>query len=125
MESDILHYRLLKTMLIDMLKAESGDKIIFNSYNDDRSLPNILNITFNPQKIKADADSILIKFDMNNIAVSSGSACTSGSVQPSHVLKALGYEDESARSSLRISFGRFNKESDVLGFVKLVNNILS
>ena len=125
MDSDIKHYNLLKKKLMDMLKSEAGDKIIFNSYSDNRSLPNILNITFNPQKVKADADSILIKLDMKNIAVSSGSACTSGSVQPSHVLKALGYDDESARSSLRISFGRFNKELDVIEFVKVLKSIVS
>ena len=125
MDSDIKHYNLLKKKLMDMLKSEAGDKIIFNSYSDNRSLPNILNITFNPQKVKADADSILIKLDMKNIAVSSGSACTSGSVQPSHVLKALGYDDESARSSLRISFGRFNKEMDVIEFVKVLKSIVS
>jgi len=125
MDSDIKHYNLLKKKLMDMLKSEAGDKIIFNSYSDNRSLPNILNITFNPQKVKADADSILIKLDMKNIAVSSGSACTSGSVQPSHVLKALGYDDESARSSLRISLGRFNKEMDVIEFVKVLKSIIS
>ena len=55
----------------------------------------------------------MIKLDLKGIAVSSGSACTSGSVQPSHVLKAIGYDDASAKSSLRISFGRFNTEGDV------------
>lgn len=123
MESDIAHYSTLKTSLVDKLNLEFGDKVIINSYNDERSLPNIINITFNSNKVNIDADHVLIKMDMNNIAVSSGSACSSGSVQPSHVLKAIGYDDKSARSSLRISFGRFNKKSDVDEFVKVLKEI--
>ncbi len=69
-----------------------------------------MNISF---KNKIDSDTVIIKLDMKGIAVSSGSACTSGSVQPSHVLKAIGYDDDTAKSSLRISFGRENKMEDV------------
>jgi cysteine desulfurase len=123
LESDIAHYNSLKTLLVDNLNFKFGDKVIINSYNDERSLPNILNITFNSNKVNIDADRVLIKMDMNNIAVSSGSACSSGSVQPSHVLKAIGYDDKSARSSLRISFGRFNTKSDVDEFVKVLKEI--
>ena len=63
-----------------------------------------------------------MKLGMFGIAVSSGSACTSGSIQPSHVLKAIGYDDNSAKSSLRISFGRFNKEEDVVYLIDGLKN---
>jgi cysteine desulfurase len=57
---------------------------------------------------------------LKNIAVSSGSACTSASLEPSYVLRALGRPDELAHSSIRFSFGRFTKEEDVDFTVDLV-----
>lgn len=123
MASDIEKYKLLKRKLIYMLKENFGDEVIVNSLEDDRALHNIVNVTFKSKN--ADADTMLIKLDIKGIAVSSGSACTSGAVQPSHVLKAIGYDDESARSSLRISFGRFNNEGDVDGLVEAFKTILS
>ena len=55
----------------------------------------------------------LIRFDMAGIAVSAGSACSSGSLKPSHVLAALGYSEEASREVVRISFGRDTSEADV------------
>ena len=57
---------------------------------------------------------------LKDIAVSSGSACTSASLEPSYVLRALGRKDELAHSSIRFSFGRFTKEEDVDFTVDLV-----
>jgi cysteine desulfurase len=124
MYDDIKHYSGLKERLINKLKNDFGDKIIINSKESGNSLNNIINISFNPQRTSVDADTLLIKLDMNGIAVSSGSACTSGSVQPSHVLKAIGYDDETARSSLRISFGRENYEEDIDYFVDVLTKII-
>ncbi len=56
---------------------------------------------------------MLINLDMNGVAVSTGSACSSGSVNPSHVLTALGYERKRVENSVRFSFGRFNTEEEV------------
>ena len=130
MNSDIEHYKKLRTKLINELQRNFKDKIILNSFynnslpessaelHEGKSLPNIINISFNSERTNIDPETLLIKLDMNNIAVSSGSACTSGSVQPSHVLKALGYDDKTAKSSLRISFGRFNTDSDIDSLIK-------
>lgn len=60
-----------------------------------------------------EGESILLALDLAGFAASSGSACTTGSVEPSHVLVAMGVPDELARGSLRFSFGRGNTEEDV------------
>jgi cysteine desulfurase len=59
----------------------------------------------------------LIRFDMAGIAVSAGSACSSGSMKPSHVLGAMGWTVEASREVLRVSFGRSTTEADVDRFI--------
>ena len=70
-------------------------------------LPGTLNLSFS----QTDADSILL--EMPDIALSSGSACTSARTEPSHVLKAMGVGDELARASIRFGIGRFNTEEEI------------
>ena len=79
--------------------------------NGDREhrLPNTSNIAFDG----IDSEGVLMLLDQNGICCSSGSACTTGSVHASHVLKAMGFSDERARSSLRFSFSRFNSSDEV------------
>lgn len=71
------------------------------------SVPNILNISFN----YVEGESLIMS--LKDLAVSSGSACTSASLEPSYVLRALGRNDELAHSSIRFSFGRFTTEEEV------------
>lgn len=59
----------------------------------------------------------LIRFDMAGIAVSAGSACSSGSMKPSHVLSAMGWDTEASREVIRVSFGRTTTEADIDRFV--------
>jgi len=61
----------------------------------------------------ADSESLVMNLDMRGIAVSSGSACSSGSVNPSHVLMAMGYDKTAAKSAIRISLGKSNSEQDI------------
>ena len=123
MLSDVLHIGGLKNLFQEKLKNNFGDKIFINTKKEN-SLPNIVNISFNKNKIKIDSDTLIVKLDMMGIAVSSGSACTSGAIQPSHVIKAIGYDDETAKSSLRISFGRFNKIDEVEYFIECVKELV-
>lgn len=123
MISDVVHINGLKRHLIIELKKVFDDKIIINT-KEDNSLPNIVNISFNKDKVKVDSDTVIIKLDLAGIAVSSGSACTSGAVRPSHVLKAIGYDDETAKSSLRISIGRFNKIDEIDYFIGILKGII-
>ncbi|MFT4719037.1 MAG: cysteine desulfurase [Candidatus Azotimanducaceae bacterium] len=73
----------------------------------DKRLPGFLNVSFN----FVEGESLIMS--LSDLAVSSGSACTSASLEPSYVLRALGLNDEMAHSSLRFSVGRFTDEADV------------
>lgn len=116
MDSDISHYKILRDLLVTELKSIS-DYIIINSAVEN-SLPNIFSFSFNKDKIKFDSETLLMKLDIEGIAVSGGSACTSGSLKPSHVMLALGHENDTALSTIRVSFGRFNTTDEVIKFVE-------
>ncbi len=72
-----------------------------------------------------EGEALLLMLDMAGICASSGSACTSGSLDPSHVLLAIGLPHEIAHGSLRISFGDFNTEEDVYYIVEKLKGIVS
>jgi cysteine desulfurase len=81
---------------------------VFNG-NRDRRLSHISNISFR----FIEGQSLLISLDLEGIAVSTGSACSSGSLEPSPVIRALGRNDELARGAIRFSFGKDNRDEDV------------
>ncbi|WP_294740570.1 cysteine desulfurase family protein [uncultured Exiguobacterium sp.] len=95
------HIKQLRSVLLTRLD-ESG---VTYEVNGVEGLPNVLNLYF-PQ---IEIEPFLIMLDMRQMAVSSGSACTAGSVEPSHVLSAMYGEDERTRASVRISFGHGNE----------------
>ncbi|ARU94926.1 IscS subfamily cysteine desulfurase [Tatumella citrea] len=78
--------------------------------------PNIVNISFN----YVEGESLIMA--LKDLAVSSGSACTSASLEPSYVLRALGMNDELAHSSIRFSLGRFTTEEEIDYAINLVRN---
>ena len=84
------------------------DRVRLNGHPTDR-LPNTLNVSF----FAAEGESLILSLDLEGVATSSGSACTSGTEEPSHVLMALGIEPRLAQSSVRFSFGRDNTMEDV------------
>lgn len=72
-------------------------------------VPNTTNISFD----RVEAESLLIALDLEGIAVSTGSACSSGTLEPSHVLKAMGFPPHRTQNSIRFSLGAGNTEADV------------
>jgi cysteine desulfurase len=97
--------------LRDRLENGVLERIPGSHLNGDphQRLPNITNVSFEG----VEGEGLLINLDMQGIAVSTGSACSSGSLEPSPVIRALGRSDELARGAIRFSLGRFNVETDV------------
>jgi cysteine desulfurase len=79
--------------------------------NGDRiaRLPNTSNLSF----VGIESDAALVMFDRHRLCCSAGSACRTGSLETSHVLRAMNVPPERARASMRFSFGRFNTDADV------------
>ena len=75
---------------------------------------NIANTILNIEVQGVDAETLILLMDVNGVAVSAGSACHSHSIEPSHVLKAMGLSDSEARSSVRISASSFQTEKDIV-----------
>jgi cysteine desulfurase len=101
--------------LRDRLLAGFADmeEVVINGDLDHR-IPGNLNISFN----YVEGESLMMA--ISDVAVSSGSACTSASLEPSYVLRALGLSDELAHSSIRFTIGRYTSKEDVDHTVELV-----
>jgi cysteine desulfurase len=84
-------------------------------------IPNTMNVSFKG----VEGESIILNLDLKGIGVASGSACTSGSLEPSHVLSAMGVPGDLAQSSLRFSFGRNNTMEDVDYVVEILPEIIA
>jgi cysteine desulfurase len=97
--------------LRDRLEAGILRKVPLSAVNGDRTrrMPTVTNIRFD----YTEGEGFVIALDLRGVACSTGAACSSGSVEPSHVLTAIGLRPEQARSSLRFSLGRFNTDADV------------
>ena len=85
---------------------------LFNGHPSER-LPHIISISFDSSVRALDGDAIIMGMDLEGVAVTSGSACTSGSLQPSHVLQAMGRNERTARATVRFSLGRATTEDEV------------
>ncbi|MCR4421006.1 MAG: cysteine desulfurase [Exilispira sp.] len=94
---------------------ENIKDIIINGKNSER-VPGTSNITFK----YVEGESILLKLDLNGFSVSTGSACSTGSLEPSHVLMALHKKPEIAHGSIRFSFGRENKIEQVDKLIEIL-----
>ncbi|HOG53387.1 MAG TPA: cysteine desulfurase NifS [Bacillota bacterium] len=104
---EIKHLSTLRDRLIKGL-MERIPEIRLNGHPTKR-LPGNVNISYR----YVEGESLLLHLDINGIAASSGSACTSGSLEPSHVLMAIGLSHEIAHGSVRMSLGKYNTEADI------------
>lgn len=99
--------RLLSEYFISKLTA-AVENIVINAHTKQK-LPNIISVNF----VGVDGESLLTKLDMNGVAVSMGSACTSNSLTVSHVITALGMSNDDARSTIRFSLGKNNSYDEL------------
>lgn len=97
----------MTTRFYELVKERIPDIRLNGSFQE--RVPNTLNISFRA----VEGEAMILSLDLKGIMVSSGSACTSGATEPSHVLKAMGVPPAMGQGSIRFSFGRSNKEDDV------------
>src|SRR5262245_18252420 len=86
----------------------------------DRPVPNTSNIRFD----RVEAESLLIALDLEGIAVSTGSACSSGTLEPSHVLRAMGLPAHRTQNSLRFSLGMFSTDAEVDRVIEMLPRLV-
>ena len=113
LEQDMAHYLKLRDIF---LKGIEGIEEVYINGDLEHRAPNNLNVSFN----FVEGESLIMA--VKELAVSSGSACTSASLEPSYVLRALGRNDELAHSSLRITFGRMTTEEEVQFAAELIKS---
>ena len=111
MDSDNLRVKSLRDKFWEGLK--DIEEVYLNGHIDDR-VAGFLNVSFN----HVEGESLIMA--LKDVAVSSGSACTSASLEPSYVLRALGLKDELAHSSIRFAIGRFTTEEEIDYTINLV-----
>ncbi len=106
----------VRSLQQQLLKGISGIEQVFINGDVERRVPHNINASFN----YVEGESLIM--GVKGIAVSSGSACTSASLEPSYVLRALGRSDELAHSSLRMTIGRFTTQEDIATAVALLQD---
>lgn len=113
MEENRAHFSQLKNVLLKELKTRFGNRYKVNGPGIEGA-PHILNVAFPVDDDRGlDGEMLLLNLDIEGICVSNGSACTSGAMDPSHVLSGIGLSESRANSSIRISFGKNNTVEQV------------
>lgn len=108
-----------KSKMIEIFKELIGeDYFVINGHPTD-VVPSILNVSF----LGVESNTMLMNLDVRGIAVSGGSACSSGALEVSRIIKALNVSDEITRSAIRISFGLGNTEEQIIKAAKEIANI--
>ena len=119
-EADVSHERALQERLLEELPRRVPMLAITGPREASERLPGSVSCAVG----YVEGESVLLALDLAGIAASSGSACTTGSVEPSHVLVAMGMPSELARGSLRFTLGRQNTEADVDRLLEVLPGIV-
>jgi cysteine desulfurase len=108
------------------LRAKLAERWKFVFFNGDGAelLPHIVSISFDGKAVSFDGESMLMNLDLRGIAASSGSACSSGSLKISHVIKAIGRDEATARATLRFSFGRGTTLEEIDALVAALESMI-
>jgi len=108
----------LRDQLIEGLLKIEGSRL--NGPVGEMRLPNNINVSFSG----VDGEALLLNLDLAGILASSGSACTSGAIDESHVLQAIGVEKEFSRGSLRLTLSKYNVEEEIEKTIAIVEEII-
>jgi cysteine desulfurase len=101
--------------------AQIGGVRVNGSSESGARLPNIANISFD----RLEGEAAVIALDLENVAASTGSACASGSIDPSHVLSAMGLRPEVVQGSLRFSLSRFTAEAEIDRALEILEAVIA
>ncbi len=113
--------------LRDALQSALVERFPFLIVNGDpgNRLDTILNVSIDSSRVNIEGEMLVPTLDLEGVAVTSGSACTSGSMQPSHVLLAMGRDLETAKATVRFSLGRGTSREDIVETVERASAVLS
>ena len=116
-----VHCAGLRDHLLRLLQESIPDIELNGPLDAASRLPNNLNVTIRG----VEGETLLLNLDMEGIAASAGSACTTGNSEPSHVLRALGLTDERCRASLRLTVGRDNTAEEMIEVADALTEIVA
>jgi cysteine desulfurase len=125
-EERFAHALSLRRRIFDQLDQTLAGEFVLTTPRDEASAaPHVVNVAFPPQDgTMIDGEMLILNMDMEGIAVSAGSACTSGALEPSHVLAAMGYDRATASAAVRFSTGKDTTEEEVVSAVQTLARVV-
>lgn len=124
LEENTNHLRSLREFAIEKLTDKFADRFYINGPQTGGA-PHVLNVAFlSPDDKGLDGEMLLLNLDIEGVCVSNGSACTSGAMEPSHVLSGIGLSQQRSNSSIRISFGKHNTKEEITYLIEKLESIL-
>ncbi len=124
MDDNLAHIASLRKQFLKGLQESLGEQVRFNG-DVKNGLAHILSVTVTDKHNEPlDGEMLLLNLDIEGICCSNGSACTSGTIKPSHVMLALGYSEEMAKSTLRFSMGKANTPDEIAQAVRALTDVV-
>jgi cysteine desulfurase len=118
------HFRKLRKRLLEGLEEKFDNRYQING-DVKNGVPHIINISFTDHHDEGvDGEMLILNLDVEGICVSNGSACTSGAMEPSHVLTGIGLKNNIANSSIRVSLGKDNTVEEIDYFLEKIEMVL-